>query len=143
MINTNKLQVKIIQHFFVQYVYIYNHCHLLTLCVFCCTVVLMAVSTSDSDLFAESVRLLYCSFNFVSAPWRFSLSSGLRLSPRSASNSSTERIASAMPSCLVWRSFCTSWRVNENRFGERTKYVHPANSTSQYQNSIYQLNTVS
>lgn len=97
-------------------IYIYNHSHSFTFCVFCCTVVLMAVSSSDSDVFTESVRALYCSFILVSTPWRFSLSSGLRLSPRSARSSSTERIASAMPSRLVWRSFRTSWRVRENRF---------------------------
>ncbi len=96
--------------------------------MFCCTVVLMAVSTSVSDLFTESVRALYCSFILFSVSWRFSLSSGLRLSPFSARSSSTERIASDIPSRLVWRSFCTSWRMTENRFlfGKGSKHVHQA-----------------
>lgn len=68
----------------------------------------MAVSTSDSEAFAELVKALYCSFILANAPWRLSLSSGLRLSPRSARKSSTERMASATPSPLVRRSFCTS-----------------------------------
>lgn len=84
-----------------------------TFCVFCCKVVSMAVCTSDSDVLTESVRALYCSFIFVSAPSRFALSSGLRLSPLSASSSSTERMASEMPSRLVWRSFSTSCKQRE------------------------------
>lgn len=74
----------------------------------------MAVWTSDSDVLTESVRALYCSFILVSAPSRFALSSALRLSPLSASSSSTERIASEMPSRWVWRSFSTSCKQREN-----------------------------
>lgn len=73
----------------------------------------MAVCTSDNDVFTESVRALYCSFILVSAPSRFALSSGLRLSALSASSSSTDRIASEMPSRLVWRSFSTSCKQRE------------------------------
>lgn len=86
----------------------YDHIAALTLCVFCCTVLLMAVSSSDSVVLVESVRALYCSFILVSAAWRFSLSSGLRVSPCSDRSSSTDLMASAMHSPLVWRSFWTS-----------------------------------
>lgn len=89
-------------------------CEQLTLCVFCCSVVTMAVSTWASEEWIDFVSELCCSFISERAPCSLALSSELRLSPRSDKNSSTERIVSFNKSLLIWRSFSTSYSANSN-----------------------------
>ncbi len=84
-------------------------CEQLTFCVFCCTVVTMALSTLASEERTEFVSVLCCSFICERVPCSLALSSGLKLSPRSDRNSSTERIVSVNKSLLVWRSISTPY----------------------------------
>lgn len=71
----------------------------------------MAVSTLDNEERTEFVSELCCSFICERVPCSLARSSGLKLSPRSDRNSSTERIVSVNMSLLVWRSFSTSYSV--------------------------------